>query len=43
MYVICPRDETPWHVRTGLCRFNRTSSLPTYKVRMENEDLIITI
>lgn len=43
MYIICPADETPWHIRTGLCRFNRSMSMPTYKVKVENDALFINI
>ena len=43
MYVLCSKDQTPWHIKHGLCRYNRNQGLPSYKVKVENQDLIITI
>lgn len=39
MYVTCPKDDTPWHVKKGLCKFDRTQSIPSYRVWVENGQL----
>ena len=43
MYVMCPQDDTPWNIKSGLCKFDRTRSVPSYKVRMENDILYTNI
>jgi nitrite reductase/ring-hydroxylating ferredoxin subunit len=43
LYVICPRDDTPWNVRNGLCKFNKSLSMSTYKVQIKDGGLVIVI
>ena len=43
MYVFCPQDDTPWNIKNGLCKFDRTRSVPSYKVRLENGALYTNI
>jgi|TARA_B110000438_G_scaffold228994_1_gene223680 nitrite reductase/ring-hydroxylating ferredoxin subunit len=43
MYVICPRDDTPWNVRTGLCKFDKSQSTSSYKVQTKDDGLVIII
>ncbi len=42
-YAICPRDETPWNVKNGLCKFDKTLSTPSYKVQIKDGGLVIVI
>jgi len=43
MFILCPQDETPWNIKTGLCRYDRTQAMPSYRVKVQDEDLIITL
>lgn len=43
LYVLCPEDETPWNIKTGACKFDRTSILPTYRVKVQDDGLFIEI
>ena len=43
MYVICPQDDTPWNIKNGLCKFDRTRSVPSYKIRVEKDALFTNI
>ena len=43
MYVFCPQDDTPWNVKNGLCKFDRTRSVPSYKIWVENGTLFTNI
>lgn len=43
LYVTCPEDETPWNIKNGSCKFDRTSILPTYRVKVQEDGLYIEI
>ncbi len=43
MYARCAREEHPWHIKTGLFKFDRTQSIPTYRVTVKDEGLYIEI
>ncbi len=43
MYVRCVREGHPWHIKTGLCKFDRTRALPTYRVKVKDDGLYIEI
>ncbi len=43
MYALCVREDHPWHIKTGLFKFDRTQSIPTYRVTVKDEGLYIEI
>ena len=43
MYALCAREQHAWHVKTGLSKFDRTQSIPTYRVTVKDEGLYIDI
>lgn len=43
MYAMCAREDHPWHIKTGLFKFDRTQSIPTYRVTLKDEGLYIEI
>jgi nitrite reductase/ring-hydroxylating ferredoxin subunit len=43
MYAFCAREDHPWHIKTGLFKFDRTQSIPTYRVTVKDEGLYIEI
>ncbi len=43
MYALCVREQHAWHIKTGLFKFDRTQSLPTYRVTIKDEGLFIEI
>ena len=43
MYALCAREDHPWHIKTGLFKFDRTQSIPTYRVTVKDEGLYIEI
>lgn len=43
MFVQCVREDHPWNFKTGLFKFDRTLSLPTYRVTVKDEGLYIEI
>jgi nitrite reductase/ring-hydroxylating ferredoxin subunit len=43
MYASCAREQHPWHIKTGLFKFDRTLSIPTYRVTVKDEGLYIDI
>ena len=43
MFAFCVREEHPWNFKTGLFKFDRTLSIPTYRVTVKDEGLYIEI
>jgi nitrite reductase/ring-hydroxylating ferredoxin subunit len=43
MYALCAREQHAWHIKTGLFKFDRTQSIPTYRVTIKDEGLYIEI
>lgn len=43
MFAFCAREEHPWHIKTGLFKFDRTQSMPTYRVTVKEGGLYIEI
>ncbi len=43
MYGICARGDHPWNFKTGLYKFDRRLSLPTYRVIVRDDGLYIEI
>tara|TARA_B100000686_G_scaffold353120_1_gene457438 strand:- start:1959 stop:2282 length:324 start_codon:yes stop_codon:yes gene_type:complete len=43
MYVSCPKDDTPWNVRNGLCKFDRTQSVSSFRVHVTDDTLITNL
>ena len=43
MYVACPQDDTLWNVRNGLCKFDHSQSVSSFKIRVENGTLITNL
>lgn len=43
MYVRCVMEGHPWHIKSGLCKFDRTRALPTYRVQTKDDGLYIEI
>ena len=42
-YAACSNEECRWNVKTGVCKFNHASVLPTYKVIKKEDGLYIDI
>ena len=43
MYALCAREQHAWHIKTGLYKFDRTQSIPTYRVTVKDGGLYIDI
>lgn len=43
LYVSCPQDDTPWSIKNGLCKFDRTQSVSSHKIRVEDDGLYTNI
>ena len=43
MYALCVREQHAWHIKTGLFKFDRTQSMPTYRVTVKDGGLFIEI
>ncbi len=43
MYALCVREDHAWQIKTGLFKFDRTQSVPTYRVTVKDEGLYIEI
>ena len=43
MYALCAREDHAWHIKTGLFKFDRTQSIPTYRVTTKDGGLYIEI
>ena len=43
MFALCAREQHPWNIKTGLFKFDRTLSIPTYRVVIKDEGLYIEI
>ncbi len=42
-FATCSNEECRWNVKTGVCKFNRSLVLPTYKVTEKEDGLYIDI
>jgi nitrite reductase/ring-hydroxylating ferredoxin subunit len=43
MFALCAREQHPWNIKTGLYKFDRSQSIPTYHVTVKDEGLYIEI
>ena len=43
LFVTCTRRECIWNIRKGYCKFDRTTVMPTYKVKEQEDGLYIEI
>jgi len=43
MYIACPMQGHPWHIKTGLLKYDRSRSLPSYRVAIKEDGLYIEI
>lgn len=43
MYALCSMEDHPWNVKTGLLKYDRTQSLPTYRVQVRDDGIYIEI
>ncbi|OGW15518.1 MAG: hypothetical protein A3K09_06995 [Nitrospinae bacterium RIFCSPLOWO2_12_FULL_47_7] len=43
LVVACMKGDHLWNIKTGVCKFNRVNSLPTYSVSVETDGLYINI
>jgi len=43
MYVFCAREQHAWNIKTGLYKFDRRLSIPTYRVAIQDDGLYIEI
>lgn len=43
MFVTCSGEEHPWNFKTGLLKYNRTISMPVYRVQIKDEAIYIEI
>ena len=43
MYALCTWEQHAWHIKTGLYKFDRTQSTPTYRVTVKDDGLFIEI
>ncbi|CAI2717436.1 Rieske (2Fe-2S) protein [Nitrospina watsonii] len=43
MFARCVTEGHPWNIKTGLCKFDRTQSLPIYRVHVRDDGLYIEI
>ena len=43
MFALCAREQHPWHIKTGLLKFDRTQSIPTYRITVKDEGMYIEI
>ena len=42
-FVICSGHEHPWNFKTGLLKYDRTNSLPVYRVHVRDDGIYIEI
>ncbi len=42
-FVICSGHEHPWNFKTGLLKYDRTNSLPVYRVQVRGDEIYIEI
>ena len=43
MFASCSGQECLWNIKRGVCKFDRTSVMPTYKVAAREDGLYIDI
>ncbi len=43
MFAICCGQECLWNIKRGVCKFDRTSVVPTYKVAVREDGLYVNI
>lgn len=43
MYASCMMEEHPWNVKTGICKFDRSLTTPTYRVQVKEDGIYIEI
>lgn len=43
MYAQCAWEQHSWHIKTGLYKFDRTQSTPTYRITVKDDGLYIEI
>jgi len=43
MYALCALEKHAWHIKTGLFKFDRSQSTPTYRITVKDEGLYIEI
>jgi len=43
LIATCSNEEHPWNVKTGLLKYNRTRSMPVYRVHVRDDGIYIEI
>ena len=43
MLAVCTIEECLWNIKSGICKFDRSRSTPTYKVIEQEDGLYINI
>lgn len=43
LIVSCLMEDHTWNVKSGICRFNRSMSTPTYRVTVKEDGIYIEI
>ncbi len=43
LYASCLHEDHAWNVKSGVCKYNRSETLPTYRVTIQDEGLYIEI
>ncbi len=43
MYASCLGEGHAWNVKSGVCKYNRSETLPTYRVAVQDDGLFIEI
>ena len=43
LYISCTKEEHAWSVKTGVCKHDRTNSMPIYKVQEQEDGIYINI
>lgn len=42
-FAFCNNQECGWNLKSGVCKFDRSSSLPTYKVSVQEDGYFINL
>ncbi|QPJ62244.1 MAG: hypothetical protein G3M70_10325 [Candidatus Nitronauta litoralis] len=43
LFVTCSGQEHPWNFKTGLLKYDRTNSMPVYRVLLRDDGIYIEI
>ena len=43
LFAFCSKEDHPWNVKTGLLKYDRTRSMPVYRVHVRDDGIYIEI